>query len=144
MPTTISIDASVAIKAIIEEPHSGLARQIVSAYDLLLTPAHAYAEIAEVVLRKTQAGLIQQDQAAIALQRLPKILTMVALDTIMLDAFRIGLTLKHSVYDCLYIAAARLHGVKLITADKRLLAKTAQSEFAATVIDIANSDKLPV
>lgn len=59
---------------------------------------------------------------------------MVALDTIMLDAFRIAWSIQHSVYDCLYIAAARLHDVKLVTADRRMLAKTSNTEFARIVI----------
>ncbi len=136
MPTTISIDASVAVKAIVEERNSDKARAIVAANDLILAPAHAYAEIAEIVLRKSLAGLVDARQATMALERLPEILTLVPLDSIILDAFGIARAIRHSVYDCLYIAAARKHGVKLVTADLHMLRKTAGTEFSSIVIGL--------
>ena len=66
MPTTISIDASVAVKAIVEENNTDKARAIIVAYDLVLAPAHAYVEIAEIVYRKSVAGLIDLSQATTA------------------------------------------------------------------------------
>ena len=136
MQTTISIDASVAIKLIVEERGSSKARVIVESYDLIFVPAHAHAEVAEIVLRKLYAGLVDERQAVLVLEKLPEILRPVALDTILLDAFRITKTIRHSVYDCLYIATARKLNVALVTADLRMLRKTAGSEFSSIVFNL--------
>ena len=138
MQTTISIDASVAIKLIVEEQGSSKARVIVESYDLIFVPAHAHAhaEVAEIVLRKLYAGLVDERQAVLVLEKLPEILRPVALDTILLDAFRITKTIRHSVYDCLYIATARKLNVALVTADLRMLRKTAGSEFSSIVFNL--------
>ena len=90
MATSISIDASVAVKAIVEEQFSDNARSILATYDLILAPAHAYAEIAEVVFRKFSAGQIEERQVVLALERLPNILTLVPPDTIIVGAFNIA------------------------------------------------------
>jgi predicted nucleic acid-binding protein len=100
MPTTISIDASVAVKAIVEEAGSGADRAIIAAREPILAPAHAYAEIAEIVLRKSLVGLV-------------------------------------------YIAAARKHGVKLVTAGLHLLRKTSGTGFSSTVIHLESFTSWP-
>jgi predicted nucleic acid-binding protein len=143
MPTTISIDASVAVKTIVEEEHSDRARALVAANDMILAPAHAYAEIAEIIYRKTNAGDVEEKQALWVLAELPKILTLVPLDTIVADAFAIARSIRHSVYDCLYIAAAQRHGVKLVTADRRMLRKTHGTGYAPIVIDLESTSAFP-
>ena len=132
----ISIDASVAIKTIVEEENSGKARAIVAAFDLIIIPAHAYAEISEVIYRKSIGGLIDVGQARKALMRLPEVFTLAPLDTVMADAFDIAMEIRHSVYDCLYVATARRHGTKLVTADTRLLLKVAKTQYSSVVISL--------
>ena len=143
MATSISIDASVAVKAIVEEQFSDSARSILATHDLVLAPAHAYAEIAEVIYRKFSAGLIEERQVVLALERLPKILTLIPLDTIIVDAFNIAKDIHHSVYDCLYVAAALKHGTELITADAKLVLKTRNTPYSALVRHLADSGGLP-
>ena len=143
MATSITIDASVAVKTIIEESFSGLARNVLAGFDLVLAPAHAYAEIAEVIYRKSSVGLIGERQANFALERLPQILTLVPLDAIIVDAFGIARELQHSVYDCLYVAAALKHQTKLITADLKLVTKPRSSRFSNVVLHLADSGILP-
>ena len=132
----ISIDASVAIKTIIDEVNSSEARAIVAAFDLVIVPAHAYAEISEVIYRKAIGGLIEAEQARKSLMRLPEVFTLAPLDTVMADAFDIAMEIRHSVYDCLYVATARRHGTKLVTADARLLLKVANTQYAPVVIGL--------
>ena len=143
MATSISIDASIAVKAIVEEQFSDNARSILATYDLILAPAHAYAEIAEVVFRKFSAGQIEERQVVLALERLPSILTLVPLDTIIVDVFNIAKEIHHSVYDCLYVAAAMKHGTELVTTDVKLVLKTRNTPYSAFVRHLADSGGLP-
>ena len=143
MATSISIDASVAVKAIVEEQLSENARGVLASHDLVLAPAHAYAEIAEVIYRKFSAGHIEERQVILALERLPKILTLIPLDSIIIDAFSIAKDIRHSVYDCLYVAAALKHGTELITADAKLVLKTRNTPYSALVRHLADSGGLP-
>lgn len=143
MPTSISIDASVAVKAIVDEPSSHKARSVIAANDLIILPAHAFAEIAEIIFRKHLAGLIDEDQVRVALTKLPEILVLVPLDSIMLEAFAIAKELRHSIYDCLYVAAARKHRVNLITADLNMLRKIRGTQFSTFVFSLDSCAVLP-
>lgn len=136
MPASIAIDAIVAVKALVAEPSSDKARAVIAGNDLIVAPAHAYAEIAEIIHRKHMAGEIDEYQVGRALLRLPDILTFVALDGLIADAFLIARTLHCSVHQCLYLAVARKHRVALISADRRLLERIQGTGFAKTVFDL--------
>lgn len=136
MPTSISIDASVVIKSLVEEESSGVARKLIATVDLIIVPAHAYAEIAEIIYRKRMSGLIEEAHAREALEELPRLLTLVPLDGIIGDAFSIAMDIRHSVYDCLYVAAARKHGISLVTADLKLLRKVEGTAYSSIVIPL--------
>lgn len=136
MPTTISIDASVVVKTLVEETGSARARAVVAAHDMIIVPAHAYAEVSEVLYRKTVSGVLDRLQALQALKQLPIAYTLAPLDAVMAEAFEIAIDLRHSIYDCLYVATAVKFGVHLVTADLRLLRKTADSKYSGIVISL--------
>ena len=46
----------------------------------------------------------------------------------------IGVVLRHSFYDCLYLALARRKTVRLVTADRRLRNKTAGTAYASLIL----------
>ena len=136
MPTTISIDASVAIKTLVEEVGSEQARAVVAAHDMIIASAHAYAEISEILYRKTVSGVLERLQAQEALKQLPIVFTLAPLDTIMAEAFDIACDLRHSIYDCLYVATAIKFATQLVTADLRLLRKTVGTKYSGIVIGL--------
>ena len=136
MPTTISIDASVAIKTLVEEAGSDQARALVAAHDMIIAPAHAYAEISEILYRKTVSGVLDRLQAQKALKQLPIVYTLEPLDTVMAETFEIACELRHSVYDCLYVATAIKFATQLATADFRLLRKTIGTRYSGIVIGL--------
>ena len=136
MPTSISIDASVAVKTLVEEAGSEQARAVVAAYDMIIAPAHAYAEISEILYRKTVSGVLERLQAQKALKQLPIVFTLAPLDMIMAEAFEIACDLRHSVYDCLYVATAIKFATQLATADFRLLRKIVGTRYSGIVIGL--------
>ena len=44
------------------------------------------------------------------------------------EAFKLGCTLDHSIYDMLYLVLARRHNAALLTMDKKLLRNALQSD----------------
>ncbi len=51
-------------------------------------------------------------------------------------AANIGRTLDHSIYDCLYIALAERTGSRMVTADRRLLDRVADTRRQSTINDL--------
>lgn len=65
-----------------------------------------------------------KDLGAIAIETVP---TQVLVG----DGFRLAAQLHHSVYDCLYLGLAMRLEIRLLTADKSLLAKAASDHELA-------------
>ncbi len=48
----------------------------------------------------------------------------------------IGRTLDHSIYDCLYIALAERTGSRMVSADRRLLDRVADTRWQSMIDDL--------
>ncbi len=115
------IDASVAVKWVLNEPDSatalGVGRYRLLAPDLLDT------ECASVLWKSARRGQIS---AAEATERLAVIaeapIERMPLPVLLPGAMRLALQCGHPVYDCLYVEAALWTRMPLITADRRLAA----------------------
>lgn len=114
------VDASVAVKWVIEEEDSALAQRLsqipLEAPDLLLV------ECANILWKKVRLGDLA---AAEAEERLDLLLRapvrLAASRDLLKPALALSLELHHPVYDCLYLALAQRRGVPLVTADERLI-----------------------
>jgi len=112
------IDASVAVKWVLDEPGSqqarGLAGARLEAPDLLLV------ECANILWKKAQLGDLRPAEALARLDLLGRAPVAWASSPDLLgDALRLALDLRHPVYDCLYLALALQLGIPLVTADRR-------------------------
>jgi len=115
------VDASVAIKWYLPEPHDDCAARLRREGTDLDAPDLLYAEIGNALWKRVRRGELTTGAAggiAEAVSRLPievhpsRLLAGAALQM----ACSTGLT----VYDCLYLATALLTGSRLVTADRRL------------------------
>jgi predicted nucleic acid-binding protein len=124
MSRRVVLDACVIVKLLVEEEGSSLARSVVATAHatgaLPLTPAHAMAEVAEVLVRKVRAGLISRQQFDLAVSGSQTVAEVVALRDLLPAAADLALEHRVSVYDGLYMALAVLENVALVTADMRL------------------------
>ncbi|HEY0329800.1 MAG TPA: type II toxin-antitoxin system VapC family toxin [Rhodopseudomonas sp.] len=132
--TTLVIDASVAVKWLVPEEMSDLARDIYGAEDRLVAPRLIMIEVANALARKTRQGLLSQQEATYHFGTLPVLLPdLVDVDDLIEPALRNACALRHPVYDLIYLEAARRLDAQLVTADVRFLAKLAGTEHARFV-----------
>lgn len=123
---TIVVDASVALKWVLDEPGSEAAQSLRS--EELIAPSLWLVEAANVLWLRARRGQISSTEAR---ERLTELFNApVASGAIELDlgaAADLAATLGHPVYDCLYLAMAIRENTYVITADGRFHAAVGRS-----------------
>jgi predicted nucleic acid-binding protein len=115
------VDASVAVKWVVEEAHSDAAALLLT-YDALHAPDHWQAEAINVLWAKTLRGdldLAAAEERMTGLMRAP--VTGSPLAGLMARAFAISAARQITICDSLYVALAEKLDVPLVTADAKLL-----------------------
>jgi len=120
---TLVIDASIAVKWVVEE--DGTAEALVLRQKAkLIAPELLIAECANILWKKVQRGELLKNEALLA-ARLLQGAEIELLPTRFLfeAATRISIEIDHPAYDCLYLALALEKKCQFVTADERLLRK---------------------
>ncbi len=129
------IDASVAAKWVVEEPHSACA-VLALAYDARHAPDHWLAEAANVLWSKVIGGDLTASDAEermAVLLRAPVITAPLA--GLLPRAFAIALAHAVTVYDALYVALSERLDIPMITADQRLIRRLSDDgAFAKRIV----------
>jgi predicted nucleic acid-binding protein len=114
---TVLVDASVALKWVIQETGSDLAEEVARS-DRLIAPDFLLLECANVLTQKARRGHLHPDDAVDRLRFIERsVARFIPLAPHVREAQRLSLALGHSAYDCLYLAAALAEEVVLVTAD---------------------------
>ncbi len=133
------VDASVAIKLLVDEFDSGAARALAASGQELHAPRLMVAEVANALWRKARQDQIERADAGAAMAALSDMpIRWNDDETVGADAARLALALDHPVYDCLYLALAHRIGARIVTADRRFanaLASTVHVESVLTLSD---------
>lgn len=127
------LDASVALALVVNEPGSEAATAAVAGFDLLV-PEAFWVEVPNALVRKVRLGLLDRAAAASAYALLRRCVgRSVATQPLGPFALELSLDLEHTVYDCVYLAAAIAHRGTLLTADRALYAKSVAGGYGSVV-----------
>jgi predicted nucleic acid-binding protein len=126
------IDASVAVKWVLPEPGSREAGALRGALDLI-APSLVIVEIGNAVWKSALRGDITKSDALEALKTaVAHFDWIVPADDLALDATAMAISLRHPVYDCLYLVLAQRENAALITADERMFAAARKAKVKVT------------
>ncbi len=131
---TLVVDASVALKWLVLEDMSDVAKELSGTADRLTAPRLIATEIVNALARKTTQGMLTSHQAAYHFNALRQFLPdLIEVDELIEPALENACALRHPIYDLIYLEAARRLDTPLITADRRFTAKIAGTDFARYV-----------
>ncbi len=133
----VVLDASVAVRWVVEEEGSDEAAALLEQEVAWLTPRLLLTEVASALRRKVADAALAP---AVAGQSLDTLLQAVADGVIRLaddeqivaQALLLAVSLQHKVPDCVYLALAEREGASIATADDRL-ARLARSRGVAVL-----------
>ena len=131
------VDASVAVKWLIAEDGSDIARAMTARGEHLHAPRLMASEIANALWRKARLGEIERGDAGIMLASVPEMPVRWGDDEMVCgDAIRLALALDRPVYDCVYLALAHRIGAIVVTADLRFVNALASTEHGEAIITL--------
>jgi predicted nucleic acid-binding protein len=122
------IDASIAIKWVVEEDGTELALAL-RQHARLVAPDLIIPECSNILWKKVQRKELSKDEALIAARLLQSAeMELIPARALMESATRLAIALDHPAYDCIYQALAVEMGCRFVTADQRLVNKLRQNE----------------
>jgi predicted nucleic acid-binding protein len=134
----ILIDASVAVKWVVEEP--GSAEAILLLDRQLFAPDLLCAECANSLWKKVARGELRPDEAEVAARTLEAAeIELVAMRPYLAPAMALAIELGHPAYDCIYLAVALRLAITWVTADQRFIQRISQrgGRFRDRVVALA-------
>ena len=133
------VDASVAVKWLIAEDDSDIAREMAARGEDLHAPRLMASEIANALWRKARLGEIERGDVGAMLASVPGMPVRWGDDEVgCADAARLALALDRPVYDCVYLALAHRIGAIVVTADLRFVKALEPTEHGEAVMTLAD------
>jgi predicted nucleic acid-binding protein len=128
----VVVDASVAVKWGIAEADSQAAAELLRTDHELIAPDLLGVEVANALWSNWRRQIVDTAQMDGFLARLPLLIqTFVPDSTLIADAAVLSRLIGHPVFDCMYLALARLAGACLVTFDERFLEAARVSGWGA-------------
>ncbi|HEU0155826.1 MAG TPA: type II toxin-antitoxin system VapC family toxin, partial [Stellaceae bacterium] len=117
---SVVVDASIALKWVLDEPDSVAAAALQS--EELIAPILWLTEAANALWRYFRSGQITAEEADVRLSALTNApVASFPVEPHLRSALRLATEIGHPVYDCLYLALAIAHDTHVVTADRRFL-----------------------
>ncbi len=133
------VDASVAVKWLVEEEGSDTAGRLLEGDHDLHAPRLMASEVANALWRKVRLGEIARGEAGVLITAVTEMPLHWSNDeTICADAVRLAVTLDRPAYDCVYLALAHRIGAKVVTADAHFANALAATEHDGAVTVLAD------
>lgn len=131
---TLVVDASVAVKFVVKEHDTEQARELLKSPEPLIAPDWLLIEVASTLWKKVKRSELLAIHAARHLDDMPLFFQeLLPSQHLVAEAFEWSIRLRHSVYDCLYVALAVQEDCMLVTADTGLVTAMAASRIGDRV-----------
>src|SRR5437660_5306901 len=132
---TLIVDASVAVKWVVDEPGSDKALSLYADEGDLTAPTLILAEVGNALRKKYRKALVAERQVKLALASLPRFFDRLCEPPELAPrAGELALRLDQPIYDCFYLALAERESAALITADERLFAAARKGRIRAKLL----------
>jgi predicted nucleic acid-binding protein len=139
--TDLVIDASVAIKWVVDEP--GTTEALALRRYRLFAPELLIAECANILWKKARRDELTLEEALLAAKLLQRAdIELSPMRSLLEPATRLAIALDHPAYDCAYLALAESLSCDLVTADRRLSTKALPVGFKSNVLALMASGAL--
>ena len=120
------VDASIAIKWVVEEPGTPDAL-VLLARERLIAPDLLVAECANILWKKVKRKELSKDEALLAARLLQGAdIELMPTRSLLETATLTAVDLDHPAYDCVYLALAIETDCRFVTADDTLMRKLSQ------------------
>jgi predicted nucleic acid-binding protein len=117
------IDVSGALEILLHKEKTNKFNKILQDVVLVIAPDLYVSELSNTLWKYHKAKILSKEQCLLYMQQgLKMVNTFVDAKEIWEEAFSEGISNNHSVYDMLYMVAARRHAGTLITNDSTLAA----------------------
>jgi predicted nucleic acid-binding protein len=124
---TLVIDASIAVKWVVEEDGTPEALALRQKKGKLIAPELLVAECANILWKKFQRGELLKAEALLAARLLQGAeIELLPTRSLFEAATRMSIEINHPAYDCLHLALAVEKECQLVSADERFLRKLHQ------------------
>jgi predicted nucleic acid-binding protein len=135
----IVVDASVAIKWYTPEVRHANAKALLDLAETVVAPELIVSEVTNAAWAKVQRGEISERVARLVAawigSGVPALVPAIELNE---HALEIALSLRHPVYDCIYLACAEFEAALLVTDDQRLLRAAGSGPWRDKVMALAD------
>jgi predicted nucleic acid-binding protein len=131
------VDTTVVVKWFVAEAGQQAAEALIG--QALVAPDLLMIEVSNAAWKKWKKREIGSEQAVYAQSLVGSFVELLPSQVFAASALQIALELSHPVYDCLYLAVAEAHGLRLITADERFIARCAGSRFTDVLVSLTDA-----
>jgi hypothetical protein len=133
------VDASVAAKWFVREDFYEDAAELLEYFDQLCSVDLLVAEVTNIAWKKLLLGAIAPAQAVDMAKGVRSGISRLYPSGLFNErALQLASQLRHSVYDCLYLACAESLGATLVTADRQFGRKAQSAGFEKTVFALGS------
>ena len=136
---SVVVDASVAAKWFVREDLHDEAAELLGYPEQLCSVDLLVAEVTNIAWKKLTLGAIPPEQATDMAKGIRAAISPLYPSSLFNErALQLALELRHSIYDCLYLACAEALDAPLVTADRQLSRKLQRAGFTKLVFALGS------
>lgn len=134
MRAEIVLDASVAMKCVLEEEGSQLARAVIESASRVVAPDLIFVEVANAIVKSLRRRGADTASGVLALSDAGRLVEEVfPTPPLVGPAFALAADFGLSAHDAAYLVLARERGARMVTSDLKLARRVAGTELAPFV-----------